>query len=118
MGQGDAFKIEDFRRMLVNACYWCIGLEEYVNPRLDISIVGKYEPGPVGGKGLQTGLKPDDPLFAMPAASAISAAPVRSSIDGTQPGWRWLLSQPVDARAQADHPRQPGLGWAGSGRGG
>ena len=92
MGHGDAFKVEDFRRMLVNACYWCMGMEGHVDAHLNVAIVGKYAPGPVGGKGLQPGLKPSDKLFAMPAASAIAPATSRSPIDDTQPGWRSLAA--------------------------
>ena len=58
MGHGDAFKVDDFRRMLANACYWCLGIETRINPQADVKIVGDYNPGPVGGKGLKTGVKP------------------------------------------------------------
>ncbi len=58
MGHGDAFKIEDFRRLLANACYWCLGLESRIDPRADVKIIGEYNPGPVGGKGLKAGVKP------------------------------------------------------------
>ena len=93
MGHGDAFKVEDFRRMLVNACYWCMGLEDHVDPHRDVSIVGTYDPGPVGGKGLQTGMKPGDDLFAMPATAAVAAGRPRTFIDDTQPGWRSLTAE-------------------------
>lgn len=60
MGHGDAFKIEDFRRMLCNACYWCLGMEAQIHPKADMSVPGTYTPGPVGAKGLKTGVKPAD----------------------------------------------------------
>lgn len=60
MGHGDAFKIEDFRRLLANACYWCLGMEESIHPKADMSIGGNYSPGPVGAKGLKAGVKPAD----------------------------------------------------------
>ncbi|GDY23292.1 hypothetical protein LBMAG56_46390 [Verrucomicrobiota bacterium] len=58
MGHGDAFHSEDFRRLLANACYWCMGLEARIDPRADLSIIGTYAPGPVGAKGLKAGVKP------------------------------------------------------------
>lgn len=58
MGHGDAFKIEDFRRMLANACYWCLGIDARIDPRSDMKLPGDYAPGPVGPKGLKTGIKP------------------------------------------------------------
>lgn len=85
MGHGDAFKIEDFRRMLVNACYWCLGLESKIDPKASVAIIGVFEPGPVGAKGLKTGVKPED--LQEPAKPA---TPVRAFIDDEGPGWRSL----------------------------
>lgn len=60
MGHGDAFKAADFRRLLVNACYWAMGLEGKIDPTSSVELVGAYDPGPVGAKGLRKGLKPAD----------------------------------------------------------
>lgn len=60
MGHGDAFKVDDFRRLLINACYWCVGIESRIDPASAVDIVGRYEPGPVGAKGLKPGIKPAD----------------------------------------------------------
>lgn len=60
MGHGDAFKVDDFRRLLVNACYWCLQLEEKIDPKSNVSIIGEYAPGPVGAKGLKPGVRPAD----------------------------------------------------------
>lgn len=95
MGHGDAFKVEDFRRMLANACYWCLGLEDRIDARSDVTIVGRYDPGPVGGNGLKLGLKPDDTSFAeksLGTGSVPSPWGTRASIDDMQPGWRALAA--------------------------
>jgi type 1 glutamine amidotransferase len=60
MGHGDAFKVADFRRLIANACYWAMGLEAKIDPTSSVEIVGAYDPGPVGGKGLRKGVKPSD----------------------------------------------------------
>lgn len=60
MGHGEAFKIEDFRRMLANACFWCLGMEVQIDPKADMTIPGTYGPGAVGAKGLKTGVRPED----------------------------------------------------------
>jgi type 1 glutamine amidotransferase len=60
MGHGDAFKIEEFRRLIVNACYWGLGLESKIDEKSNVDLVGAYDPGPVGGKGLKKGVKPLD----------------------------------------------------------
>jgi hypothetical protein len=58
MGHCEAFKVEDFRRMLANACFWCLGMESDINAKADMGISASYTPGPVGAKGLKTGVKP------------------------------------------------------------
>ncbi len=60
MGHGDVFQVEDFRRLIANACYWCQGMEERIHRSAKVDIVGTYNPGPVGAKGLKTGVKPSD----------------------------------------------------------
>src|SRR3546814_18551349 len=35
---------EGFRRMLVNACFWTIGMEKRIQPRHNDDFVGPYEP--------------------------------------------------------------------------
>lgn len=60
MGHGDAFKIEDFRRLLVNACYWCLAMEGKTDGSSKVDLVGAYNPGPVGAPGLRKGVKPSD----------------------------------------------------------
>lgn len=88
MGHGDAFKVEDFRRMLVNACYWCMELESQINPRFDVSIIGNYEPGQAGAVGFKPGVKPNDDSLKMPIADSQTAiVHILPTIDSTQPGW-------------------------------
>jgi hypothetical protein len=60
MGHGEAFTIEDFRRMLANACFWCLGLETQIDAKADMTIAGVYAPGAVGAKGLKPGVRPAD----------------------------------------------------------
>jgi type 1 glutamine amidotransferase len=60
MGHGDAFKVEEFRRLIANGCYWALGLEAKIDEKSRMDLVGPYEPGPIGGKGLRKGVKPSD----------------------------------------------------------
>ena len=60
MGHADDLKSEGFRRLLVNACYWCVGMEKKIPDRSKVDIVGEYKPNPIGMKGHRTGLKPED----------------------------------------------------------
>lgn len=60
MGSADDLPNEGVRRMLVNACYWCLGLEDQIKPNSNVSIVGNYEPTKFGFGGFIKGKRPSD----------------------------------------------------------
>lgn len=49
-------------RLLVNASYWCLGMEDKIPPRSNVDLVGSYQPHPFGFNGYEKGLKPADHL--------------------------------------------------------
>src|SRR2546428_5650803 len=51
---------DGFRRMLVNACLWSVGLEKSIRPDGDISFVGPYQPTTFSFGGFVKGVKPAD----------------------------------------------------------
>jgi hypothetical protein len=57
MGSAQDLLNEPFRRLLVNACYWAVGLESRIAERSDARLVGAYEPLPFGFGGYQKGMK-------------------------------------------------------------
>jgi type 1 glutamine amidotransferase len=63
MGHSGDLKDENFRRLLVNACYWCLGLEEKISAKSNVDLVGKYEPGPIGDGRFKKNIKPSDYAF-------------------------------------------------------
>jgi hypothetical protein len=60
MGHGGDLKSEGFRRLLVNACYWCMGMEDKIPAKSKVDIIGDYDPNPIGMSGHKRGLKPSD----------------------------------------------------------
>lgn len=60
MGHGGDFNSEGFRRLLVNACYWCLGMETVIPAKSRVDLVGKYDPNPIGVGGHKKGVKPAD----------------------------------------------------------
>jgi len=60
MGHAGDFKSEGFRRLLVNAAYWCLGMEEQIPPRAKVDLVGPYDPPPIGIGKFRKGVKPCD----------------------------------------------------------
>jgi len=60
MGHGHDLKSEGFRRLLVNACYWSMGMEEKIPARSKVDFVGEYNPNPIGVGRYKKGLKPED----------------------------------------------------------
>ncbi len=60
MGHGGDLKNEGFRRLLVNACYWAMGMEDKIPARSKVDLVGEYNPNPIGYGGHKKGIKPSD----------------------------------------------------------
>ena len=51
---------DGFRRMLVNASLWCMGLEKSITPTNPIGLVGPYQPTTFGFGRYRKGVKPSD----------------------------------------------------------
>jgi hypothetical protein len=60
MGASQDLLNEGLRRLLVNACYWAVGLEKKIPARSNVEIVGTYKPLPFGFGTFQKGVKPSD----------------------------------------------------------
>ena len=58
MGHSGDLKSEGFRRLLVNACFWCLKLE--VPEKANVDLIGEYDPNPIGMEKYKKGLKPSD----------------------------------------------------------
>jgi hypothetical protein len=58
MGASQDLLNEGVRRMIVNACYWAMGME--VPARSEVDLVGEYHPLPFGFGTFQKGLKPPE----------------------------------------------------------
>jgi hypothetical protein len=58
MGHADDFENEGFRRMVVNGCYWAMGMEEEISAKAKVDFVSEYNPNPIGLNKQKTGLKP------------------------------------------------------------
>jgi hypothetical protein len=64
MGASQDFQSEGLRRLLVNAGYWAVGLENQIPAQSKVDIVGEFHPRPFRGGGFQKGRKPA--YFAAP----------------------------------------------------
>ncbi len=51
---------EGFRRMLVNACFWAMGMEKQIDPRGSVAFVGPYKPTTFNFEGYKAHVKPAD----------------------------------------------------------
>ena len=58
MGASQDLLNEGVRRMIVNACYWALGMEARIPPKSDVGLVGEYHPLPFGFGGYRKGVKP------------------------------------------------------------
>lgn len=50
---------DGYRRMLVNAAYWIVGLEQQIKADAPIHFVGKYQPNTFRGGGYARGVRPE-----------------------------------------------------------
>jgi hypothetical protein len=60
MGAATDFESEGLRRLVVNAAYWCVGLEDKIAARANVDVVGEYKPLPFGFRRFKKGVKPSD----------------------------------------------------------
>lgn len=60
MGSGVDLLDEGFRRLLVNGCYWLLGLADEIPQRSDVELVGEYDPLPYAFGKYRTGKRPGD----------------------------------------------------------
>jgi len=60
MGAATDLESEGLRRLVVNAAYWCVGIEKAIPPCADVDIVGRYNPSPFGFGGHRKGVRPSD----------------------------------------------------------
>ena len=63
MGHAGDLQSEGFRRLMVNACYWAVGMEDQIPARAKVDIVGRYVPTGIGYGKYKKGLKPADHAF-------------------------------------------------------
>jgi hypothetical protein len=60
MGASQDLANEGLRRLIVNACYWAVGMENEIPPKSDVDLVGHYAPTPFGFGKFTKGVKPAD----------------------------------------------------------
>ena len=60
MGAATDLESEGVRRLLVNATYWAVGLEDRIPQKMDVTLVGEYHPLPFGFGGAKKGVKPQE----------------------------------------------------------
>ncbi len=60
MGAAEDLESEGVRRMLVNACYWALGMENRIPKKSDVRLVGDYHPTHFGFGKYVKGRRPED----------------------------------------------------------
>ena len=60
MGAATDLESEGLRRLLVNAAYWCVALEDAIPAKANVDLVGQYKPLPFGFGRYKKGVKPSD----------------------------------------------------------
>jgi hypothetical protein len=60
MGCPEDLESAGFRRLLVNASYWCVGLEDKIKPDLIVDLNKDFKATPFGFDGFKKNVKPSD----------------------------------------------------------
>lgn len=60
MGASTDLESEGLRRLIVNAAYWCVGMEDKIPEKTNVEIVGEFKPTPFGFGRFIKGVKPAD----------------------------------------------------------
>jgi hypothetical protein len=60
MGAATDLVASGTRRLLVNGCYWAVGLESRIPAAANVDVVGSFEPTRFGFNGARQGIKPAD----------------------------------------------------------
>lgn len=60
MGASQDLLTDGTRRMIVNAAYWCLGMEGQIPEKSNVDIVGTWEPTKFGFNGYKKGVRPQD----------------------------------------------------------
>ena len=63
MGASQDFESEGLRRLLVNATYWALGMEDEIPGRSEVGIVGRFEPTRFNFNAFKKGVRPADHEF-------------------------------------------------------
>jgi hypothetical protein len=60
MGASQDLLSEGMRRLLVNACYWAVGMEKKIPAKSNVDLTGEYSPLPFQFGGFRRGVTPRD----------------------------------------------------------
>jgi type 1 glutamine amidotransferase len=60
IGAANDLTAEGTRRLLVNACYWAVGLDNKIAEKSNVELVGDYQPSNFKFNGFKPGVKPED----------------------------------------------------------
>lgn len=63
MGASQDLENTGVRRLLVNATYWCLGMEDKITDESKVDLVGTFKPTPFRFNGATAGVKPQDHLL-------------------------------------------------------
>lgn len=65
MGASQDLLSEGLRRLIVNGCYWALGMEDRIPPRSNVDLVGDYAPTAFGFGSFTKGVRPADHELAI-----------------------------------------------------
>jgi hypothetical protein len=92
IGASQDFQSEGLRRMVINACYWGLGMEASIPEKSNVDYVGTYSPLAFSGGGYRKNVKPDD-LAPLPTGLMPSRNRAHARVGGGAWVWGRLLRE-------------------------
>ncbi|MFO1044084.1 MAG: PVC-type heme-binding CxxCH protein [Planctomycetaceae bacterium] len=94
---------DGYRRLLVNGCFWAIGLEDKIAPDAKIDFVGPFKPNTFGGGTYARGIKPE-----MYAGFESPIAANHDTKDAKPKSEKEPAKKKDEAKTEAPKPAAPG----------
>lgn len=103
MGAATDLEAEGTRRMLVNAVYWILGMEDQIPASgTDVALVGDYDPSDYGFNGFKKGVKPSEHAFDTTNVKAGSSAAAKPSFSLNKGDHISIIGNTLGERMQHD----------------
>ena len=104
-GTSEDITNEGYRRLLVNGCFWALGMEDAIKADLKIDFVGTFQPNTFGGGGCAKGNKPE--MYAGFESPIPAKSSIKETVEPRADPKPQKKEQKKEAKAAKNDPPKP-----------